>query len=344
MTSTAHPSPTTQSLIVFETRHILPIPEHERTSSAPSLLAIWVSLNMMPLTVVTGAIATATFGLSIGWSIAAILAGNVIGAFAAALHSSQGPRLGVPQMLQARAQFGFYGGTILAFIALMMFLGFFASILVVAKDSLLAVLPDLNSTVVLIVFAAIGIAITAYGYDLLRRAMMALSVIVAVIVVVSMILLWLQPAATQTAPAAGFTLEGFFGMLAMGVVWQLAYAPYVSDYSRYLPVRTGPRQAFWVTYLGLTLSSVFVMSLGVLLGSADPDHPLNALSALLGPFGVIGLLVFAFSSAMINAAALYSGVMCALTTVNSTFRRVTTTSRVRVITTILCGLIATAVA
>lgn len=341
-TMTSQPT-TTQTLVQFEKRHILPIPENERSGSVRSLFAIWVGINMLPLTVVTGAIATGSFGLSIGWSIVAILAGNVIGAFGAALHASQGPHLGVPQMLQARAQFGFYGGSLLAFIALLMFLGFFASILIVAKDSLLAVFPDLNPVVVIVVFAAVGIAISVYGYDLLRKAMVVLSVIIAAVVVIAMVLLWFQPAVTTANPEADFTIAGFFGMLAIGVVWQLAYAPYVSDYSRYLPKDTGPKQAFWATYLGLVLSSVFVMILGVLLGAADPADPLGAMGALLGPFGTLGLLVFAFSAAMINAAELYSGVMCALTAVNSSFRRAVT-SRTRVVTTVACGAIATAAA
>lgn len=337
-------SPTTQSLVQFETRHIMPIPENERTGTVRSLFAIWVGINMLPLTVVTGAIATGAFGLSIGWSIVAILTGNLIGAFGAALHASQGPHLGVPQMLQARAQFGFYGGSLLAFVALLMFLGFFASILVVAKDSLLAVFPDLPPAAVIIGFAVVGIAIAVYGYDLLRKAMTILSVIIAVVVVVAMIMLWFQPAVTQANPEAGFTVSGFFGMLAIGVVWQLAYAPYVSDYSRYLPKNTGPKQAFWATYLGLVLSSVFVMILGVLLGAADAANPLGAMGALLGVFGTLGLLIFAFSAAVINAAELYSGVMCALTTVNSTFAKVIVTTRTRVVTTLVCGAIATAAA
>jgi NCS1 nucleoside transporter family len=338
------PTTTTQSVVAFETRHIMPIPENERTGSVRSLFAIWVGINMLPLTVVTGAIATGSFGLPVGWSILAILTGNVIGAFGAALHASQGPHLGVPQMLQARAQFGFLGGSLLAFIALLMFLGFFASILVVAKDSLLAVFPDLPPGAVIVAFAAIGIGIAVYGYDLLRKAMSVLSVAIAAVVVIALILLWFTTDVANTPAEVGFTIDGFFGMLAIGVVWQLAYAPYVSDYSRYLPKDTGPKQAFWATYLGLVLSSVFVMVLGVLLGAADPDNPLGAMATLLGPFGTIGLLIFAFSAAMINAAELYSGVMCALTAVNSTFRRVVVTTRTRVGATLVCGTIATAVA
>lgn len=335
---------TSSTRVQFETRHILPIPENERTGSVRSLFAIWVGINMLPLTVVTGAIATGSFGLSIGWSVVAILTGNIIGAFGAALHASQGPHLGIPQMLQARAQFGFFGGSLLAFIALLMFLGFFASILVVAKDSLLAVFPDLNPIIVILVFAAVGITIAVYGYDMVRKAMGFLSIVIAVVVITAMVMLLLHPTATLSNPDAGFSVDGFFGMLAIGVVWQLAYAPYVSDYSRYLPKGTGPKQAFWATYLGLVLSSVFVMTLGVLLGAADSNDPLGAMAQLLGPVGVIGLLIFAFSAAIINSAELYSGVMCALTAVSSSFGKIVVTSRTRVVTTLVCGVIATAAA
>ena len=330
------------STVRFETRHILPIPDDERTGSVWSLFAIWVGINMLPLTVVTGAIASGGYGLSIGWSIAAILTGNVIGAFGSALHASQGPHLGIPQMLQARAQFGYLGGSLLAVIALLMFLGFFASILVVAKDSLLAILPELPAQVVIPALAAVGIVIAVVGYDLLQKVMPLLSTLIAVAVVVSMVLLAVNPAVTTPRVDAGFTMEGFFGMLAIGIVWQLAYAPYVSDYSRYLPKTTGPTAAFWATYLGLVVSSVFVMVLGVLLGAASPDNPLGALAELLGPVGVAVLVVFGLTAAVINAAELYSGVMCALTAVQSTARRITITTRTRVITTIVCGVIATA--
>ncbi|MFD0996349.1 purine-cytosine permease-like protein [Pseudoclavibacter chungangensis] len=131
-------------------------------------------------------------------------------------------------------------------------------------------------------------------------------------------------------------------MLAIGIVWQLAYAPYVSDYSRYLPSSTGPRSAFVATYGGLVLSSVVVMILGVLLGAADPTDPLGALQSHLGAVGIVILLAFAFSAAMINAAELYSGVMCALTAVQSSAPKRPMTTRTRIVTTVVCGIIATA--
>ncbi len=298
---------------------------------------------MMPLAVVTGAVASGTYGLPIGWSIVAILIGNVVGAFGAALHASQGPNLGVPQMLQARAQFGYLGASLFALIAFIMFMGFFASILIVAKDSLLAVFPDFNGTVVILLFAALGIGLCVYGYELLRRTMVWLSIMIGVAVAASMFLLWMKPEITTVRADAAFNIEGFFAMLAIGVVWQLAYAPYVSDYTRYLPRDTGPKTAFWTTYIGLVGSSVFVMMLGVLLGAANESNPLAALGEHLGAFGLIVLLVFAVSSALINGVELYSAVMNALTVMQSNFG-IVISSRVRIWTTVISGSIATTIA
>ena len=337
------PPAVTKSFVQFEQEHVMPIPENKRTGTNWSVFAIWVSLNMMPLAVVTGAIASGAYGLSVGWSILAIVAGNVIGAFGAALHASQGPHLGIPQMLQARAQFGYLGASLFALIAFIMFMGFFAGILIVAKDSLLAVFPDFNGPLAIIIFAVIGVVLCVFGYDLLRKTMGWLSIIIGIAVAGSMILFWMQPEVATARDGAAFNFEGFFAMLAIGVVWQLAYAPYVSDYTRYLPKKTGPKTAFWSTYLGLVLSSVFVMSLGVLLGAANPDNPLGALGEYLGAFGLIVLLIFAVSSALINGVELYSAVMNALTVLQSNFS-VTITTRVRVWTTIISGAIATIIA
>lgn len=336
----------TQSFVRFEQQHIMPIPENERTGTNWSVFSIWVSLNMMPLAVITGAIASGHYSLPIGWSIAAVLLGNFIGSFGSALHGSQGPHLGIPQMLQARGQFGYQGGTLFALIAFVMFMGFFSSILIVARDSLQVIYPNLNGSLLIIAFGIIGTVLCVYGYDMLRRTMSWLSLIIGIAVAVSMIMLAFTPEVTSRRDDAVFTFEGFFAMLAIGVVWQLAYAPYVSDYTRYLPKTTGPKTAFWSTYLGLVLSSVFVMSLGVLLGAGatDPDNPLGALMDFLGPIGVVVLIIFALSSPLINGVELYSAVMNALTSLQSSFKGLVVTSNTRVWTTIASGALGTGLA
>ena len=55
---------------------------------------------------------------------------------------------------------------------------------------------------------------------------------------------------------------GFLGAVSAAALWQIAYAPYVSDYSRYMPRDTGARPAFWASYWGCTLGSLLPDDVG----------------------------------------------------------------------------------
>jgi nucleobase:cation symporter-1, NCS1 family len=43
-----------------------------------------------------------------------------------AFHSAQGPKLGLPQMIQSRPQFGYYGALLPVIVAVLLFIGFMA--------------------------------------------------------------------------------------------------------------------------------------------------------------------------------------------------------------------------
>ncbi|MFT4221053.1 MAG: cytosine permease [Microbacterium sp.] len=338
-----HPKLTTSTtkIVTFERRHIRPIPEDERHGTTRGLFFVWLGINMLPLTVVTGALGPTLFGLSLGWTVLAVVIGNIIGGFGAALHASQGPQLGIPQMLQARGQFGFYGGSLLALIAVIMFLGFFASNLVVAAQSFAAVFTGLSINIGIVVCAVVALVVAIFGYDLVRKAMGVFSVFIGVLVVVALIIVATNPATFVTTAELGFNIAGFFGMLAVGVTWQLAYAPYVSDYSRYMPKEGGARQAFWATYLGLVLGTMLVMTLGAMVGltTADGDA-MSALGTLLGGFAPIVLIGFGAASAVINSANIYSGVMSSLTVLESISKRIRINTNVRIVMTVVYALLA----
>ena len=339
-------TPPSGRFVALERRHIHPIPEDERHGRVRSLFFVWLGINMLPLTVVTGALGPTLFGLPLGWSILAIVLGNVIGGFGAALHAAQGPQLGIPQMLQARGQFGYYGGSLLALIALVMFLGFFASNLVVASQSFVAAFGGVSIGIGIVVCAGIALTVAIFGYDLVRKAMALFSMLIGILVVVSIVLAVLNPATFATAhPELAFNIAGFFGMLAIGVTWQLAYAPYVSDYSRYMPKEGGSRQAFVATYSGLVLGTVLVMTLGAIVGLTTVDgDAMAALSRLLGGLGPIVLFAFGAASAVLNSSNIYSGVMCSLTVVETISKRIRLSTAMRIAMTVVYALLAMAIA
>ena len=334
-------STSTTKIVTFERRHIRPIPADERHGTPRGLFFVWLGINMLPLTVVTGALGPTTFGLSLGWAIAAIVLGNIIGGFGAALHASQGPQLGIPQMLQARGQFGYFGGSLLAFIALIMFLGFFASNLVVAAQSFAAVFRSDAINVGIVTCAAVALAVAIFGYDLVRKLMAVFSIVIGVLVVVAIILAASNPATFEARADLGYNTAGFFGMLAIGVTWQLAYAPYVSDYSRYMPQEGGAKQSFWATYLGLVVGTVLVMILGALVGLTTTDgDTMAALGRLLGGFGPVVLFAFGAASAVMNSSNIYSGVMCSLTVLETFSARIRIDTAKRVAMTVFYALLA----
>jgi NCS1 family nucleobase:cation symporter-1 len=88
----------------IEQHTIYPIPANERHGRARDLFTVWFGSNIMILTIVTGALATVQFQLSLIAAVFAILIGNLIGGIFMALHAAQGPQLGVPQMVQSRGQ------------------------------------------------------------------------------------------------------------------------------------------------------------------------------------------------------------------------------------------------
>ncbi|HEY1531653.1 MAG TPA: cytosine permease, partial [Galbitalea sp.] len=109
----------------IEDATIQPIPDAGRHGKARDLFTIWFGSNIMVLTIVTGALATTVFSQPFWLAAVAIVIGNLVGAIFMALHSAQGPRLGVPQMVQTRGQFGSYGSLLVILIVVIMYVGFF---------------------------------------------------------------------------------------------------------------------------------------------------------------------------------------------------------------------------
>lgn len=270
----------------------------------------------MPLTLVTGVLGTTVYQLPPAWAIVAITVGNLIGAIFVALHSVQGPRLGVPQMVQSRGQFGLRGSLLVLAVVVLMYIGFLASILILAASSLQVIFPELDATVALIISGAVTLALVIFGYEMIHKVNKLLMPLFALAAVLTLFYV-ITGEGPGTETAAEFNMQGFVGMLSIAAIWQLAYAPYVSDYSRYLPVRVSSSGTFWATYLGSAGGAIPMMAIGALLGRIS-DGSLVGLNALL-PAGV-GIFVMAiFFLGSIDACTinLYGPALCVATTIQT---------------------------
>lgn len=300
---------------------IQPVTEDRRRGKARHLFPVWFGVNIMPLTLVTGVLGTTVFGLPAGWAVLAMVIGNMLGAILMALHSVQGSRLGVPQMIQSRAQFGMYGALLVLGVVMFVYVGFLASILILARDTLGEIVHGLQGAGGLVLCTAITLAVVIVGYELfhrINRALLVLFGLAVVFLAASLITNWGEGSGSSLQ----FTGFGFMGMISAAAVWQVAYAPYVSDYSRYLPSTTSARSAFWYTYLGCVAGALPMMILGGLLvtltsGSGSVADLVSLLPTGLKGFVLVMLFLGAIDAAVIN---LY-GPSLTILTIIQTFKK-----------------------
>jgi NCS1 family nucleobase:cation symporter-1 len=325
----------------FETATIQPIPLDFRHGTYADLFTVWFGSNLMLLTIVTGGLAVTVFALPFSWALAALAVGNLVGAVFMALHAAQGPTLGVPQMVQTRGQFGSLGSLLVIGIVIVMYVGFLSSNLVLGGEALASMTSGRSDVPGIALVGALSVIAAIYGYDLIHaytRVMTYVSSAVLALTAVWIVGVHGLPAdfLSRNAPS----LSGILGTISTAALWQIAYAPYVSDYSRYMPLETGVRPAFWASYWGCTLGSFLPMVLGATVGLVAPKPNLIAgLAAMTHGIAPLVLVVFSVGVAAANAMNLYCGALSTITFGQTLFPRWSPGARARtVIAVILFGL------
>jgi NCS1 family nucleobase:cation symporter-1 len=326
----------------IEKRSIDFIPESERYGKPGSLFFIWFGANMNITTIASGVLPV-VIGLNLFWSALAIILGSLLGAIFMASHSAQGPKLGIPQMIQSRAQFGVIGAILPLLFVMLIYLGFFVSNTLLAAQALETVSP-LGSNANIFVIGALCFVVALYGYRLIHRLQKLLSILSLLVFIAATLLALSLPIPAVQWAATDFSLAKFLMAVSIAVTWQLSYAPYVADYSRYLPSKTPMPQVFWYSYAGTVSGGAWMMILGAILSVAIPDFANNVGGHVAGLFGPVALLLFAFivyGQVSINVFNLYGAFMSTITVIEP-FARLRVTPRVRGVFMLIISLVATA--
>jgi NCS1 nucleoside transporter family len=321
---------TTTKSSTIEVHHVDVIAPSDRHGTAKDLFPVWFSANLNVGNAFFGALAVIV-GNNFFWAVVAVLLGNIAGAVFMALHSIQGAKLGVPQLIQSRGQFGFYGALLPVALAAFLYLGFFATTAVIGGQSLTAAVPMIDLPISIVLVAVVSLLLSLIGYKAIhaaaRWAMWPLAIAVVVVTIASIAHGGFDLAMTGFEPGPFLTA---FGLIA---TFLLTYAPYVSDYSRYLPEDTKPKDAFNWTFAGAFLGTAWTMLLGVLLAvQFNPDDTMASISDLFGGGWVVAviLVVTAIAIGGNNALNLY-GSMLNLITAATSFRQVKASKAVRVL-------------
>ncbi|WP_425244538.1 purine-cytosine permease family protein [Streptomyces citrinus] len=318
---------------LIEVRSIDYVPVRERHGKVWHQGPFWFTGNFVLTTMVTGFIGP-SLGLSLGWSVAAVALGACFGTFFMAFHANQGPRMGLPQMIQSRAQFGIRGAVVPFAAVVFVYIGFNVFNVVLAAQGLTTVLPG-GARAWYAILIAVAVVLAVVGHDLLHLVQRWLTYVLIVVfgVITVGALVQLHPHEVA-ASSGGHSWTSFLIVFCGAAGYQISYAVYVSDYSRYLPRDVSARKVIWWTYAGAALSAVWLMSLGALLASSmkAPDA-INSLRAvgndILPGFGTFAVVVSALALITIMAVNAY-GAMLTTTSAVDAFRPVRPTVRSRI--------------
>jgi purine-cytosine permease-like protein len=309
------------------------VPERERHGRVADQGLFWFLSNFQFFTIAIGFVGP-SLGLSLAQTALAGTLGILIGTVFQAFHASQGPEMGLPQMIQSRAQFG-YRGVIVALLAtLVSVVGYnVVSTVLVSEGS--SALWGFDRTAVIVAISVIDCALAIWGYDWLHRVFKVLFWInLPLFSILTLAILFGNGGGGAVHEAGSFTWAAFGTQLASAASFNIGSAPYVSDFSRYLPRSTGRSRIILNVFLGSALSAIWLIVLGAWLatrlGAGDGllalrlagDHVRNGLGSVLAAVSITTLV----ASISMNG---YSGMLTAITILDS-LRRIRPTRGLRI--------------
>jgi nucleobase:cation symporter-1, NCS1 family len=342
MTGVSEHAPAEGIASEIESHSIDIIPENERGGKVSGQFTLWFATNANVFNFVLGGFAI-FFGLNVFWALIAMFLGAFLGLAFTSLHAVQGPRLGVPQMIQSRGQFGFYGAVFIFLASIVLDVGYLAAQQVVQAQSLNDLTGAISIPWWIIIVTIPAVLLAIFGYGWIHRIQPVLTVLFGVALLVAVILTAIS--GDKLAKGMGGTHLASFPIFiaAVGLFFMnmLSWAVYVSDYSRYLPRNVSAPRVYWAVFGGNALGACLYGGLGIYITALNPDT--DSVVALGGIAGKWILPILALSLLGSDALNAYTG-MLALESVRSTFQKVIASRAARVIGLLVIFIAATILA
>jgi NCS1 family nucleobase:cation symporter-1 len=285
----------------------------ERHGGPLSLFWTWTSPNLEFATVFVGVLAVAAFGLSFPQAVLAIVLGTALGSLSHGLLGVRGPLYGVPQMIQSRIPFGYWGNILPAGLnAVTAGIGWFA-VNSISGTLALNALTSLPKWLCLVIIVAAQITIAYLGHNFLHafeRIAFPLLAVAFVLGAISVI-----GKAQPSAAEGGGGIGGFLLTLGATFGYAAGWNPYASDYTRYFKRDVDKRATALWAFLGVFVSCVVLEVLGALAFTAAPGDKWfsNGTAEFVAPMpsliGKLVLLAIAIGAVSANAINIYSGTL-----------------------------------
>jgi purine-cytosine permease-like protein len=329
----------------LEVRSIDYVPLRERHGKLWHLGPLWFMSNGQIATLAVGLVSITTGG-NVIWSLIAIVAGTLFGTFFMAFHSAQGPQLGLPQMIQSRPQFGYIGALLVWLFAYLQYAGFNVFNTILAGQGMNVTVGG-DTRIWIVIATVIALVVALVGYDLIHSVERFLTYGFVVLFGIFTIVVIARVGLPANAWDLGnFQATPFLAQFGVVAGYQISWAIYVSDYSRYLPPGVTVSRTFYWTYGGSALGAIWLMALGTLLAASLKAGAVfdtigsihDAGNKLFNGFGGVILVFSALGLISVTALNMYGGSLTLISAIDS-IKRIRPTLMVRIVTiTITAGL------
>jgi nucleobase:cation symporter-1, NCS1 family len=301
--------PTREGDLRLELEGLVPIPEDSRYGRKNRAFTVWFTPCMAPAGLFTGTLVTAPYiGLSFAWGTVAILLGITIGCVATGLLSAMGPRTGMAQLPFSRLPFG-------KSVAVPGAINWLSQILWDGINGLFGaeafkVLFNTPYWFGLLVIIALQGLLAVFGYEAIHTfnkwCAGALAVIFVILTVKIAGSSTIHVAATNHGADA---VGGFILMVTIVASGVIAWAPYASDYTRYMPRATSSSAVIWRVILGIGIPSVWLEILGLAAAKSLAVQTGQGIYDILGGkvLGVIGMIAVIVTTVSVDALDDYTG-------------------------------------
>lgn len=308
------PRSTPAVLSRVEARSIDYVPLAERRGRLADQATIWFAGSAQLLFLATGAIGI-TLGLNLGWTLIALAIGALLGTIPVSAHATQGPHLGLPQMIQSRPQLGRYGALFIWAMA--------------------------------VAVCAAAILLAVFGYHWLHTAQRVITwfLVAVILVYVGGLLVTGSISAELFDLSQSFNLGSFLVVVSAATGYQLTWAFFVSDYSRYMPRETSKPAIIAVTSGGLFFGLFAFMGVGAVCAALLPTEGIITGLVITGGYvfpGLGELMLIGGGLGLLGLMAMcaYGGSLTLITALDS-IRTVQPTRALRVLTILLIGVTGT---
>jgi NCS1 family nucleobase:cation symporter-1 len=288
--------------------------DKERRHGRPfSTFTLWFGAN---LTIADFALGSLLFGLPLSSIVIAVVIGNIAGGLLVGLMASMGPNFGYPQMMISRTVMGSRGNIPFALANWVSTVGWFTVNIVLGGYALqLAFGIPFYVAAGILVIADVGLAI--YGHDVIHLFERIMSIVLGVMFAALAVIAYFRMGNSLAIYNSHSSFSIYFWALVLAAVFSyiMSWAPYASDYSRYLPENTSKFKIITYTTAGGAIASAWAELVGffVYVGANNPGlGAIAALKLVSGPYALLALLAVVLGVMAADALNLYTNSLSAL--------------------------------